>query len=198
MGLHRKCGRRDEALAAADEALALVESLGLAGSVSAGTTLINAATVCKAFGMAERALPLFARARELYEAHLAPDDRRLGGLYNNMGLALADLERYAEARDCYGRAAAVMDRVPDGQLDKAVTLLNLADLEESERGPLEAEEAVSALLAEAEALIDTPSLPRDGYYAFVCEKCAPVFGHYGWFLAEKKYRDASRRIYERT
>ena len=28
------------------------------------------------------------------------------------------------------------------------------------------------------------NLKKDGYYAFVCEKCAPVFGHYGYFLTE--------------
>ena len=37
---------------------------------------------------------------------------------------------------------------------------------------------------------------RDGYYAFVCEKCASVFGYYGFFMYEKELHERSRRIYE--
>ena len=37
---------------------------------------------------------------------------------------------------------------------------------------------------------------RDGYYAFVCEKCASVFGYYGHFAYEKELYERSRRIYE--
>ena len=39
---------------------------------------------------------------------------------------------------------------------------------------------------------------RDGYYAFVCEKCASVFGYYGRFFYEKELTERARRIYERT
>ena len=37
---------------------------------------------------------------------------------------------------------------------------------------------------------------RDGYYAFVCEKCASVFGYYGWFLYNKEREERARTIYE--
>jgi len=46
-------------------------------------------------------------------------------------------------------------------------------------------------------LLDTPSLPRDGYYAFVCEKCAPVFGYYGYFAEEAKLTGRAKEIYGR-
>ena len=80
---------------------------------------VNAATVYKAFGMAADALPLYAAAREIYEKELPADDARLGGLYNNMALALADLHRFREAEDCYRRALSVMARVEHGEAEAA-------------------------------------------------------------------------------
>ena len=50
----------------------------------------------------------------------------------------------------------------------------------------------------AEELLNEPSLPRNGYYAFVCEKCAPVFGHYGWFAAEAELRKRAKEINDRA
>ena len=37
---------------------------------------------------------------------------------------------------------------------------------------------------------------NDGYYAFVCEKCASVFGYYGRFVYEGELLERARRIYE--
>ena len=39
---------------------------------------------------------------------------------------------------------------------------------------------------------------RDGYYAFVCEKCASVFGYFGYFVYEKELEKRARDIYERS
>ena len=34
--------------------------------------------------------------------------------------------------------------------------------------------------------------------AFVCEKCAPTFEYYGWFMTAKEIKRRSDEIYERT
>ena len=60
----------------------------------------------------------------------------------------------------------------------------------------EGEEKIAGLLDQAQALLDTPSVPRDGYYAFVCEKCAPAFGYYGYFLAEQDLMKRAEEIYK--
>ena len=39
---------------------------------------------------------------------------------------------------------------------------------------------------------------KDGYYAFVCEKCASVFGYYGYFAYENELKMRAREIYERS
>lgn len=195
MGLLRKLGREPEALEAVRRALELIAGTGLEGSVTAATTRLNCATVYKAFGQPERALALYEQARTVYEAELDPADPRLGGLYNNLALALADLDRFAEARTFYEAALAVMAQAPNGALECAVTELNLADLAARERGLLEAEAEIESRLDRAEALLNRPDLPRNGYYAFVCDKCASVFDYYGRFLTAMELRKTAEDLY---
>jgi len=186
MGFYRKQGKRKEAEEHRAAALELIEKLGMEETVTAGTTWVNAATVHEAFGDEAGALVLFWKARENYEKNLPPEDERLGGLYNNMGLALASAGRYGEAEELFGRAIAVMEKQEHGENEQAITWLNLADVFSAALSPEEAEAKVNDCLERAEALLDAESLPRDGYHAFVCDKCAPVFGYYGWFMTEKK------------
>lgn len=198
MGLYRKRGKREEALEAVLEGLSLLRALQFEGTLTAGTTYVNAATVYKSFGMAKEALPLYRAAQEIYEKTLPEDDARLGGLYNNMALALVDEQQYCEAEACYRKALSVMSRVEHGEAEAAITYLNLADLAAEELGLLESEEIVSAYLDKAETLLETPSLPHNGYYAFVCEKCAPTFDYFGRFAYAKELKTRSEEIYARN
>ena len=198
MGLHRKCGHEVQAMEAVREGLSLLDSLDLEGTVTAGTTFVNAATVYKSFGKAADALPLYRKAQEIYEQHLSQEDGRLGGLYNNMALALVDEKQYGEARRYYEKALAIMANVRYGQLEQAITYLNLADLATAELGLLESEDQVNNYLDRAEALLETPEVPRNGYYAFVCEKCAPTFRYFRRFAYADELKQRSDAIYERS
>ena len=195
MGLYRKLGKKESALQTAEDALETVDKLGIEHQTGAATTYLNSATVYKAFGMPERAITLFEKAKVIYERELSPDDDRLGGLYNNMALALVDLGRYDEAREAYQKAIAVMEKTEDGALEVAITYLNMATAAEAELGLEESEEQVSLLLEKAQRLIDGFE-KRDGHYAFVCEKCASVYGYYGYFLYENELKERAKRIYE--
>ncbi len=197
MGLYRKLGRRADALECAETALEKVETLGISHQVGAATTFLNCATVYKAFDMAERSIPLFERAKEIYESELEADDSRLAGLYNNMALALVDLGRFSEANTLYRCAIAIMEKAERGALEVAITYLNMASAAEAESGLVEADSLISEYLDKAEALLESHSV-RDGYYAFVCEKCASVFGYYGHFFYENELKERARKIYERT
>lgn len=196
MGLYRKCGQKEEALAAADSALQLVQEQGLEQNLGGATTYLNSATVYKAFGKAEESLALFQRAREIYESTLPRGDRRLAGLYNNMGLTLVDLKRFREANELYRKALAVLRQTHGNEPEQAVTWLNIASAAEAEHGAEKAERAVEEALTQAQRLLDGHPV-RDGNYAFVCEKCASVFGYYGWFLYRNELEERARRIYGR-
>ena len=195
MGLYRKLGRGEEALACVDAALDKINSMNISHQVGSATTYLNSATVYKAFGRAEEAIPLFEEARRIYEENLVPDDGRLGGLYNNMALALVDLGRFEEAKELYAKAISVMEKQEGGELEVAITYLNLATAAEAELGLENADEAIQKYLELAESLLEGFT-KRDGYYAFVCEKCASVFGYYGLFVYENELKERARRIYE--
>ena len=221
MGLYRKTGKQEEAFAAAEAGLALIPQLGYENSVSGGTCYINAATVYKAFGEAKRALPLYQKAKEIYEVELMGSeetdingspikngkpvqdgkpvrDGRLGGLYNNMALALLDEKQYTEAEELFQKALAVMEKVPDGQLDAAITWLNLADLHCARDGYEKAKEFIETCLNKAERLLHTESIEQGNYAAFVYEKCAPIFGYYYHKEAQEKLQQKAKAIHERT
>lgn len=198
MGYYRKQGRREEAFAHADRAAELVEKLEMADTVTAGTTWVNIGTVKEAFGDPVNGLAFFERARQNYEKNLPEGDERLGGLYNNMALALSVCGRYDEAMDRFGRAIEVMKKQEYGELEQAITWLNMADATEAALGTEQAEESVEEYLDRAEELLNTENLPRNGYYAFVCEKCAPVFGHYGYFATEAELKRRAAEIHDRA
>lgn len=193
MGFYRKQGRREEACAAAEAALALLDAAGL-DSIGAGTCYVNVGTVYDNFGQPERALPYFQRARVIYERSLPPEDPRLGGLYNNMGLVLGELGRYAEARKLFQTALGIMEGTRHGPWEQAVTLLNLADLALAELGPEAAETEIQVALTRAAALLDAPEPPRSDYYVFVCEKCAPGFDYHGWFAYAAELRERTAEM----
>ena len=198
MGFHRKQGNKETALSHAEAAEALITRLGMEDTVTAGTTHVNVGTVHENFRDPVGALDWFEKARENYERNLPGSDGRLGGLYNNMALALTSCGRWDEAKDMFRAALKVMAQQENGELEQAITWLNMADALEAELGPEEAAEYTDEYMDRAAELLDTESLPRNGYYAFVCEKCAPVFGHYGYFAEEAELRKRVEAIREGT
>ena len=197
MGIYRKTNRKEEALESLSEALKLVENTDLDFTVTAGTTYINAATVYKAFGYPEKSLPLFQKAQKIYESELSGSDSRLAGLYNNMALTLVDLKLYNEAYGYYEKAISVNSQNENGELETAITYLNIANAKELESGLEKAEEEIAQYIEKAYKLLTIESIPKNGYYAFVCEKCAPTFSYYGYFYYENDLKERAKKIYER-
>ncbi|MBO6134393.1 MAG: tetratricopeptide repeat protein [Lachnospiraceae bacterium] len=194
IGFLRKQGRGEDAKLHAKRCIELVESLSLDKSVSGGTIFLNVATVYKAFGEANVALSYFLKAKEIYEKHLDKNDKLIAGLYNNMGLALTDLSQFDAAYKMYSDAITIMGQNIDGELDKAISHLNLADLiykkyksdlsDDYSKYSDEIENNISI----AWNLLNKENIPHDDYYRFVCEKCAPSFGFYGYFIYEKELK----------
>ncbi len=198
VGHYRKTGNRDKAMENADAALKLLAKLDFEGTLSSATTYVNIATACNAFGENEKALELFQKARKIYESTDRTDPRLLGGLYNNLALTCVALSDYDEGYDLYDLAMEQMGKVPGGALEQAITCLNIANAVEDEKGLEEGEGHIYDLLDRAAELLDSKDIPRDGYYAFVCEKCAPGFSYYGYFQEAKELTRRAEEIYARS
>ena len=198
IGFYRKTDRKEQAFENIEKALELLDTLDYGESITSGTTYTNAATACQNFGESEQALKYFEKARLIYESsgHTAPD--LLGGLYNNMALACASLNKYDDSLDLYDKAAEQMKKVPGSEPEQAITCLNMADALEAKYGAEEAESRIFDLMDKAWDLLDNTTAPRDGYYAFVCSKCAPAFSYRGYFMAAEELNKRSEEIYERA
>ena len=197
IGHFRKTGNKEKAFESASEALRLLKELNFEGTISSGTTYTNIATAYNAFDENEESLKYFAKAREVYEANGNTSPELLGGLYNNMALTNAALGNYDEALALYDKAIAAMDKVEGGVLEQAITYLNIADVIVAQKGLEDAENEIFDLLDKAYILLNAEGVKHDGYYAFVCEKCAPVFEYYGYFVAADELNQRAEEIYER-
>lgn len=197
IGHYRKAGNREQAFRRIEEAIGLLDALDFDGTVSAGTTYVNSATAYDAFGENETALAFFEKAKKVYESIPGTQAHLLGGLYNNMALACKSLGRFSEAYALYDKAMEVMGTVRGGVLEQAITCLNIADVVAEEQGLEQGETRIFELLDKAYELLHDESAPHDGYYAFVCEKCAPSFSYYGYFVAAAELQKTAEAIYER-
>jgi len=215
MGLYRKLEREKEALENARIALELAEYLDDSNTGTLATTYINAATVFKAFSRPSEGLPLFEAAKLLYEKEPFLPAEKLAGLYNNMALCLVDLKRFDEAQDLYILALTVLEKEEleesssvtlgfdsrygaSTKPEQAITWLNIASLKEAKFGLEAAEQVISDCVSKAWMLLNDESLEENGNLAYVCEKCAPIFGYYGYFLMEEELKERADKIYNRN
>lgn len=177
VGYYRKTAEKEKALRCVERALSLISLSGQEDTISGATVLLNCATTMKAFNKSEDALPLYQKARSVFEKRLDKKDPLHAGFCNNFALALADLKRYKEAEELYECALEALKGTPK-ELDCAVTYVNMAHLYE-EWQPDGFREKISHAMENALLSLCDTSLERNGYMAFVYSKCAPSFSYFG-------------------
>lgn len=198
IGHYRKVQNKEKAFENIDAALQLLQDLDFEGTISSGTTYVNSATACNAFGDNERSLRLFEKAKAVYESASGVQPALMGGLYNNMALTCAALGKYKEAMALYQQASEAMSRVESGELEQAITCLNMADTLEKMSGMDQNENRIYELLDQAYDMLKESHGADEGYYAFVLEKCAPTFAYFGYFMAAEELEQKAAEIYARA
>ena len=189
-----------QALELFEKATALYESSPHTTAPLLGGLYNNRALTCVALGMFDEADTLYQRALAVMET---AENGALEQAITYLNMADAVVARAkAETRN----AKRADNAHEANRLEKAGWTSEAPHSEEASSAtasydaiPVDAacEEEVNRLLDKAYELFDTPSVPHDGYYAFVCEKCAPTFAYYGYFLADADLRERARAIYER-
>ena len=190
IGHCRKNDDREGCLEAIGRTIELIALADTGNEPSAGTAYINIGTGYTRVGEPELAIEYFRKAEEIYSRTLRPRDPRWGGLYNNMATALQETGEYKEAEKLFYKAAKLMSAL-DKSEDEAVTYVNLAHLTEAAGGR---GETIAEYLDRAYYLLDTV-LERGSYYAFVCSKCAPSYGHFGDVKRAAELNERAERIY---
>ena len=192
LGQYRRSMDSARGLAAAEDALAIIKERRLGRTVSGATVLLNAATTLGCFGEHEDALAIFRHVSRVYSDSLDPGDYRFAGLFNNMANSFAALGRTDEAEKMFLSAIGIMEKLPGGGNEVAVTLCSMAEM--YDRADPEDSRIADALERAWEALSD-PGLKHDGYHAFMVSKCIPVFDRLGFFLYAAELRQRVREIH---
>ena len=172
-------------------ALELIGKTGIDDTVSCGTILLNCASALHSFGDLDKSMELFNRSYACYAKNLPPDDLNFAGLLNNMSSVYADNGDFHSAFACCQEACEIL-RKYGKSMDQAVTLVNMIQL--NLRFGISSEET-EKILRKAMECFDTPAVPRDGYYAHTCIKCAEVFGSAGRKDYEKELLNRAKNIW---
>ncbi len=189
MGYYRQAGQSARGVEIVEQGFRLLAQLGLSGTATAGTILINGATALSAAGQPERALRAYEEAFRCYGKTVPPDDLRFAALYNNMAAAYAAAGKPGQAAQHYRGALRVLSHHPENP-DAAVTHINLAQLYVHEP-----EKARDELACALEAL-DGPEIIWNEYYAHTCLKCAAAFAEFGMDEQVKEMQERAEIIHE--
>ena len=190
-GFYRQTKNEEKGLAAVNEAFCLLESVDF-DKKAAATVYLNGATTMKAFGKSEDAMKFYEKSHAVFSEILDENDPLFAGFYNNQALALQDLKRYSEAEESFLKAIKITQRNPENELETAISFVNLAHLYYEIN---DGDERINGLMDKALDILDCPDYFGYPKYAFTCRKCAPSFGFFGFFLAEKKLNERAERIY---
>ena len=192
IGFYRQTKEEAEGMAAIKEAFALIDELNIRNSPSAAPVYLNGATTMKSFGKSAEAMEYYNITLENYRINLDENDPLVAGLYNNMALALQDLKQYSEAENYFIKAINITENNSKSELETAVSLVNLAHLYYETDNE---DSRVNTLMEKALDILENPEFYGYNKYAFTCRKCAPSFGYFGFFLAEKSLNERADRIY---
>lgn len=193
LGFYRRTGEEKEGLRAVEEALSLVQELGMEEEISGATILVNAATTLKAFGEAEKGLPCYSQAEKVYLNHGMEASYEYAAMLNNRAAAFCDLERFDEGEVDYRKAIEILKGEGNHDGEIAVSLVNLAHLT-FDRDHTSYDQ-VEPMLDEAWEYINSKRQPHDGNYAFILSKCAPSFEYFGRKMEAAALREVAEEIY---
>ena len=193
IGYFRRTGNEQKAFKSIKEAFELIEKHGVGDPISSGTIYLNGATTMKAFGKADVSMVYYEKAKSIYESQLDANDYRLAALYNNVSSAHKDIGDYISAEISCLKAIEILKDNDDCLGEIAVSLINLAHIY-YDQDPLD--ERIYEIMDKAWELLTSDKNEQDGDFAFICSKCYPSFGFFGYFEKEAELKALSEKIYE--
>ena len=145
IGFYRSVSRHQEACRAFEQAMELMGILDLREGPAYATTLLNGATAYRAAGDYEKALQLYRKAEEAYEAAGVSGTYENAGLYNNMSILCANVGKRDAAAEYLKKAQKIIEQLPGCEAEAATTHTNLGllylDMKELEKAMEELKEA---------------------------------------------------------
>jgi tetratricopeptide (TPR) repeat protein len=149
--LKLRTGHVSEAMAPAEEALALATKAAGEDSLNAALAYTVVGEVYRVGDQPGRALPVYRRARDIYEKRLGPQHPRVAALLGQEGLLLAGEGKLATAAQQIQRALAMLDHsCPNCDYERWTLDSNLAQVRVRQGMYAEAERLLEAAVALSE------------------------------------------------
>ena len=129
MGFYRSQGWHDKNQWIVQRTIELALRMGLEGSETWATTLINCATAMRAAKQYDQAEDLYTQALHCAEQVFSPDDRRIAALHNNLSMLYSETDRTEQAEHELREAMRILREASDNpstDIDLASSCTNLA------------------------------------------------------------------------
>lgn len=127
IGFYREIGSYDKSIENCHNAIAVMEEMGLEGTMPYATTLLNVANAHRAAGLLEESLAFYQQVEPIYFAKLEKNDLYFAGLYNNLSLLYQEMGDFGAAKEQLENALEIVTGREEAQFEVAVTQANLAN-----------------------------------------------------------------------
>jgi tetratricopeptide (TPR) repeat protein len=156
-------GKIQEAVAPAEEALAIVVKAAGEDSLDTALAYSNVAEVHRTSGHTDRALPLFRKARAIYASQLGPDHPRVAALLSQEGLIMLREGKLSTAEQLMTQSIAALGRgCPKCAVELAIAENNLAVLRIQQKRYREADNLLSHVVELREKFSPSPGAELAG------------------------------------
>lgn len=194
MGYYRGSSRYEECIICMKEAIKMADSMGIVGSLSYGTLLLNGATGYRAAGSYQEAERLYKEAYEVLLRWIPKTDYRMAALHNNLSLLYGETGRLEKAKDELVRAMHIIKEIDGAGAEVAITHTNLGNicfqLKQIQEGTEHMKEAVRRFEAEPDQ--------KDSHYASALAGLGEAYFHSGNLEESIKYYEKALKEIEGT
>lgn len=126
LGYYREYSRSEESYQIAEQILALLQRMGLEGSIPYATSLLNIANAYRAGGRLDESMDFYNQVQEIYDRAVSRDSIFRASFLNNKALLCQEMIRYDEAIALLNEALDIVEKL-DAKFEIAVTHTNLAN-----------------------------------------------------------------------
>lgn len=126
IGYYRSVSRHQDAILITQKTMGILHHLGLEGTISYATTLLNGATAYRAANHLDEAQQMYEEVICIYNKLLSPTDYRFASLYNNISLLYSERKQFDQAISCLLQALPILQSLEVDSMEEAVTHTNLS------------------------------------------------------------------------
>lgn len=128
LGYYRVTAQFDLGNQIAKQAINILNAHGLENSIDGATLYLNIATLYRAQGKYQESLALYDLTESIYQKYLSLNDERYASFYNNKSLLYQEMGDYDKALEYELMALSLIHKIPNCEIEEAITYTNLSQI----------------------------------------------------------------------